>query len=103
MDAYARPLCLFLAAMVTRISRDDAETLYELAGRVSPSAAEPFDPTLRTSAKFASADLRGCFHSRPEALRDSGFVALSQTMPCILGNAWFALMQFPQVWSLLHR
>ena len=45
MDAYARPLCLFLAAMVTRISRDDAETFYELARRVSASAAEPFDPT----------------------------------------------------------
>jgi cytochrome P450 len=24
-------------------------------------------------------------------------------MPCILGNAWFVLVQFPQVWSLLHR
>jgi cytochrome P450 len=103
MDAYARPLCLFLAAMVTRISRDDAESFCELARRVSASAAEPFDPTLRASAKSASADLRGCFHSGPEALRDSGFVALSQTMPGILGNAWFALVQFPQVWSLLHR
>ena len=38
-----------------------------------------------------------------EPLRESGFVALSQTMPCILGNAWFALMRFSQQWSLLHR
>ncbi|HEY3989235.1 MAG TPA: cytochrome P450 [Acidobacteriaceae bacterium] len=103
MDAYARPLCLFLAAIVTGVSRDDAETFYELARRVSASAAEPFNPVLRESAKSASAELRGYFHSGPEALRDSGFVALSHTMPCILGNAWFALMQFPQVWSLLHR
>jgi cytochrome P450 len=103
MDAYARPLCLSLAAMVTGISRGDAGALYERAQRVSASAAEPHDPALRDSAKSASAELRGHFHSGPEALRDSGFVALSQTMPCILGNAWFALMQFPQVWSLLHR
>jgi hypothetical protein len=103
MDAYARPLCLSLAAMVTGIPRGDAEAFHERAQRISASAAEPFDPTLRASAKSASADLRGCFHSGPEALRDSGFVALSQTMPCILGNAWFALMQYPQQWSLLHR
>lgn len=103
MDEYARPLCLSLAAMVTRISRDDAEAFYELAQRISASAAEPFDPALRDAATTASAALRPHFHSDSEALRDSGFVALSQTMPCVLGNAWFALTQFPQVWSLLHR
>ena len=103
MYAYARPLCLFLAAMVTGISRSDAAALCELAQRISAAAAEPFDSALRDSAESAGAELRDHFHSGPEALRDSGFVALSQTMPCILGNAWFALMQFPQVWSLLHR
>src|SRR5258708_15826017 len=24
-------------------------------------------------------------------------------MPCLLGNAWFALMQHPQEWSVLHQ
>jgi cytochrome P450 len=103
MAGYARPLCLSLAAMVTGISRSDAEALHESAQRVSATAAEPYDPMLRVSAKSASAELRGYFHSGPEALRDSGFVALSQTMPCILGGAWFALMQHPEEWSLLHR
>jgi cytochrome P450 len=103
MEGYARPLCLSLAAMVTGISRSDAEALHESAKRVSATAAEPYDPILRVSAKSANAELRGYFHSGPEALRDSGFVALSQTMPCILGGAWFALMQHPQEWSLLHR
>ncbi len=103
MDGYARPLCLSLAANVTGISRGDAEAFHERAQRISASAAEPYDPALRDSAKSASADLRNHFHSEAEALRESGFVALSQTMPCILGNAWFALMQYPQQWSLLHR
>lgn len=103
MDAYARPLCLFLAAMVTGISRNDAATLCESAQRISAAAAEPFDPGLRESAKSASTELRGYFPSGPEALRESGFVALSHTMPCILGNAWFALLRFPQVWNLLYR
>jgi len=103
MDGYARPLCLLVAAMITGISRDAAEDLCEMARRVSASAAEPYDPAVRVSAKSANAVLRGCFHSGPEALRDSGFVALSQTLPCLLGNAWFALMQYPEEWSLLHQ
>ncbi len=103
MDSYARPLCLSLAAMVTGISRDAAEGLCEMARRVSANAAEPYDPAVRVIAKAANAELRGCFHSGPEALRDSGFVALSQTLPCLLGNAWFALLQYPQEWSLLHQ
>jgi cytochrome P450 len=103
MDGYARPLCLSLAVMVTGISRGAAEGLCEMARRVSASAAEPYDPAVRLSAKAANAKLRGCFHSGPEPLRDSGFVALSQTLPCLLGNAWFALIQHPQEWSLLHQ
>jgi cytochrome P450 len=103
MDGYARPLCLSLAAMVTGISRGAAEGLREMARWVSASAAEPYDPAVRLGAKAANAELRGCFHSGPEPLRDSGFVALSQTLPCLLGNAWFALIQHPQQWSLLHQ
>jgi cytochrome P450 len=103
MDGYARPLCLSLAAMVTGIPRGAAEGLREMARWVSASAAEPYDPAVRLGAKAANAELRGCFHSGPEALRDSGFVALSQTLPCLLGNAWFALIEHPQQWSLLHQ
>jgi cytochrome P450 len=103
MNEYARPLCLSLAAMVTGISRCAAESLCEHAQKVSAAAAEPYDPDLRDPAKSASSCLRSHFHSGPEALRDSGFVAISQTMPCVLGNAWFALMHHPQQWALLHR
>ena len=103
MGAYARPLCLSLAAMVTGISRSDAEHICDRARGISAAAAEPYDPALRRSAKCASAELRKYFPSGPEPLRESGFVAMSQTIPCILGNAWFALMRFPQQWDLLHR
>jgi cytochrome P450 len=103
IDAYARPLCLSLAAVVTGISREHATHLYDQAQRVSAAAAEPYDPALRAGAKAANAQLQSCFHSGPETLRDSGFVALSQTLPCLLGNAWFALLQHPHQWSLLHQ
>jgi cytochrome P450 len=103
MLAYARPLCLTLAVMVTGISKSVAETIYDQAEEVSAAAADPFDPRLRARAKAANTNLRNSFHSGPEPLRDSGFVALSQTMPCLLGNAWFALLQFPEQWALLHQ
>ena len=35
-------------------------------------------------------------------MRESGFVALSQTLVSLLGNAWFALASYPQEWSRLH-
>jgi cytochrome P450 len=103
MDEYARPLCLSLAAMATGISRESGARLYERARRVSAAAAEPYDPALRVDGKAAGAELGGCFHSGPETLRGSGFVALSQTLPCLLGNAWYSLMHYPQQWSALHQ
>ena len=103
ISEYARPLGLILAAIVTGVDFAKAKSLDETARRVSAYAAEPYDPTLRSGAKSASAELGRCFHSGPEALRDSGFVALSQTMPCLLGNAWFVLLRHPLQWGLLHR
>jgi len=103
LGQYAQPLCLLLAAMVTEISHHDAIRMCNKAAQVSAASAEPYDQTLRSEAKAASAELKGCFHAEPEALRDSGFVALSQTMPHILANAWFALIQHPQQWLFLYR
>ena len=99
---YARPLCLSLAAMVTGITRADADSLNELARTISAATAAPEDSSLRDGAKSAAAALRSYFPSGPEAMRESGFVGLSQTLPCILGSAWYALIQFPEQWALLH-
>jgi cytochrome P450 len=100
---YARPSCLALAAMVTGIDLHDAERLEKIAEPISASAAEPYDSGLRSSAKSAKGELRSCFHPGPEFLRDSGFVALAHTMPRLLASVWFALLQHPQQWSLLHQ
>jgi cytochrome P450 len=99
----ARPLCLTLAGMATGVDPQDAERLRQVAEPVCASAAEPYDQGLRSSAKSANAELHGCFHSGPEALRDSGFVALSHTLPSLLANAWYALLQNPREWRLLHE
>ncbi len=103
IDSYASPLCLSLAAMVTNIAPRDAERLRALSEPVSASAAEPRDAELKKSAAAANASLRPCFHSGPAPLRDSGFVALAHTVPCLVANAWFALLQDERQWNLLHR
>jgi cytochrome P450 len=103
VDECVRPFCLALAAIVTGTSRTDAEALYETAQPLSAAAAEPYDQTLRDSAKKANAKLHGCFHSEYETLRAPGFVALAHTMQGILANAWFALMQHPEEWARLNQ
>jgi hypothetical protein len=100
---FARPLCLTLAVAVTGADPKDASRLEGLARHVSEAAAEPYDPEVRSRAAAANTRLRPCFHAGPEALRDSGFVALSHTLPCLLANAWFALLQHPHQWKLLHH
>jgi hypothetical protein len=100
---YARPLCLKIATMATGASDADAETLAQIAQTVSGAAAEPFDPVLAQRAKDADAKLRECFHSGPVPLRESGFVALSQTLCHLLARSWFALLKSPAEWDRLHR
>jgi hypothetical protein len=104
LAAYARPACLDLAAVVTGISQGTAETLCEHARLVSARAANPYDTLLQAPSQVSQAKLQeGHFHAECEALRDSTFVALSQTIPCMLGNAWHALLRHPDQWRLLHE
>jgi hypothetical protein len=104
LATYARPACLVLAAIVTGISQHQAKLLCEHARHVSAQAANPYDDSLRASSEASQAKLHeGHFHAECEALRDSTFVAISQTIPCMLGNAWYALLQHPEQWRLLHE
>jgi cytochrome P450 len=100
---FARPLCLVLAVAVTGADPNNAEQLEKLARHVSASAAEPYDTKIRSRSNAANARLHNCFPAGPESLRSSGFVALSQTMPSLLANAWYGLLQHPQQWGELHQ
>lgn len=100
---FARPLCLMLAVAVTGADPKDVERLEKLARHVSAFAADPYNAETRSRSKTANAQLQGCFPAGPESLRDAGFVALSQTMPALLANAWFGLLQHPPQWRQLHQ
>ena len=102
LGEYARPLCLSLASTITGVKHSDPEKLCEHARAVSAFAADPYNPVLKAPAKSANAELHPFFPPGPETLRSSGFVALTQTMPALLGNTWFALLQHPDEWLRLH-
>ena len=99
---YADPICKRLASLATNIAETEAESLLVFAAELSAAAAEPFDKSLATKAKAAEVHLRQHFHSGPLALRESGFVALSQTLPRMLANVWLPLIQQPGEWRRLH-
>jgi cytochrome P450 len=99
---YAQPLCLELAVLATEPDTISAHHFTALAARISMAAAEPLDAELKSQSKAATAELRPFFSKGPEPMRESGFVALSQTLVSLLGNAWFALASYPQEWSRLH-
>lgn len=99
---YARPLCLSFAAVVTGIAQTDADRLEKPAQIVSASTAEPENQDLLPLAKAANATLRPYFNAGPESLRDPGFVGLSQTLLRMVITAWYALVRFPEQWSLLR-
>jgi cytochrome P450 len=101
--AYAQPVCLAFAAMVTGIDLKDGDALFAIAIPISESAADPFDPVLKERAREATTQLRPWFSSGPELLRDSGFVALALTLPRLLANAWAALLESRASWPELHR
>jgi cytochrome P450 len=103
LEDYLRPVCLHLAAIATSIDLKDAAPLREMARPVSAAAADPYDAGLRRDADEVTPRLQECFHSRTETLRDSGFVALSYTLPALLANAYLPLLQVPRQWNLLHR
>lgn len=100
---YAQPLGLSLAATVTGIDDSLASALYEKAAIISAAAADPYNTLLKSSAKSASEGLKPFFRPGPESLREAGFVALSQTLPALLGNIWFALIRHPREWQRLHQ
>lgn len=92
---FAMPWSLAVALIVTEAGVLDGERLAHLAAQVSASAADPFDETLQSQAAVASRELEHLLPSETIPLRAPTFVALSQTLPAFLANAWLALLRHP--------
>ncbi|MGH9640346.1 MAG: cytochrome P450, partial [Bryobacteraceae bacterium] len=95
VEQFAEPWSLSLALAATGAAPECAGKLYRLAAAISASAAEPFDANLKARAKKANSELARALGSSPIPMPGPAFVALSQTLPCFLANAWLALFRFP--------
>lgn len=92
---FALPWSLAVASIVTQAAAHDSERLAHLAAQVSASAADPFDDMLQSQAATAGSELERLLPSETIPLRAPTFVALSQTLPAFLANAWLALLRHP--------
>jgi cytochrome P450 len=92
---FAEPWALEIALMVTRADKKDRARLSTLARVVSMASADPSNRSLRESARSASDELAHRLESSPIPMSGPAFVAISQTLPRFLANAWLALLRNP--------
>ncbi len=90
---FAQPWCLSTAVIVTGAAPSDASALAGLARRVSIATADPRDNSLQEDAKRAKIKLNQALGHNMIPNNDQAFIALSQTLPCFLANAWIALLR----------
>lgn len=94
---FARPWCLRLAVITTGADPQEAERLSGLAYQISIEAAaiQHRDSDFKSRVAIASAELESSLGKKGMPMAGPAFVALSQTLPCFLANAWLALLQHP--------
>ena len=86
----ARPWARRIALAVTGISSGEADAL---AFDIFASAQYPFDTELRLRCERATIELARRFGGALQSFWVQAFVALSQSLPAFLGNAWLALLE----------
>ncbi len=92
---FAEPWALAVAVTVIGADPLSADRLNRLAHEVFLAAAEPYDSALEAAGSRATTELAREL-VRAGRLDVQAFVALSQTLPCFLANAWLTLLQHPQ-------
>ena len=80
----------------------DPDRLAALSGDIFAAAANPRDTALQARAEQATLELAGAFSGELAAFHVQAFVALSQTLPCFLANAWLALLDDPERAEMLR-
>jgi cytochrome P450 len=95
VEAFARPWSVALAVRATGAPPADVERLDRLAREVFLAAAYAADPGLQPRAQAAVAELASRFPGAGASADVQTYVALSQTLPCVLAGAWLGLCRRP--------
>jgi Cytochrome P450 len=94
---FALPWCRRLAVAVTGAAGEDVERLFALAVETSTATA------MEQDADPSNDQLKAAFTGSPVPMVPSAFVALAQTLPCLLANMWLALLRQPAELARLRR
>lgn len=105
LSAMAEPWSLELALRLTPLQRPLATTATALARRLFDAAARSVDGGADPDAADAAPELAALLAAAPGARTRLGdvqtFVALTQTLPALLGGIWWALLQQPEALDAL--
>jgi cytochrome P450 len=91
----AKPWSLQIASTLLG-PRTDPHRLNAHAIDIFAAAAEPRDPVLQARSEQAVRELAAAFPGPLAAFHVQAYVALSQTLPWFLANAWLALLNHPE-------
>lgn len=92
----AFPWGLQFALRVTGAAPAEAQRLSALAAKVTAGTARPEDGELKNTAAAAGEELDRALAASPPPMAGATFVALSQTLPCLLANGWLLLVDHPR-------
>lgn len=93
--SFAEPWTRTLALTVTAVDAALAPRLCALARDIFNSSAEPGDQALKQKSDLATPELDRLLANAAIPLAAPTFVALTQTLVCLLGCSWLALIQHP--------
>lgn len=96
VSAVASPWSLAVAIAATGAPADDAARLARRARDLFLYAAHATDSSSSMEARDAAAELAHSFAGTRASGKVQTFVALSQTLPGFLANAWLTLLQNPE-------
>lgn len=97
---FARPWSREVARSVTGIVTDGK--VAAASAQIFAAAVEPLDDVQQARAVQATAVLAPMFSGESLALDLQAFVALSETLPCLIANSFCALLEFPDQLGLLR-
>ncbi|MDE3164900.1 MAG: cytochrome P450 [Acidobacteriota bacterium] len=97
----AAPWSLELARGLAPVA-GDPERMAALAADIFAPAAEPRDEALQPRAAQAAVELAQTFAGELAAFQVQAFVALAETLPCFLANAWLALLRDAEKIAMLR-
>jgi cytochrome P450 len=103
IESFARPWSTEVAAIVCGVSNEEAIRLAEPARTVFMSAANATDSEQQPETHGAIAELARTLQQPNPALAVQTFVAVSQTLACVLAGAWLLLARHPELLSALQN